>query len=31
MDQTTHDGLYRDILGYFWDNKRHIVLYRPSG
>jgi len=26
MDQTTHDGLYKDILGYFWDNKRHIVI-----
>jgi len=27
LDQTTHDGLYKDILGYFWDNKRYIILY----
>ena len=26
MEQTTHEGLYKDILGYFWDKKKLIVL-----
>jgi len=30
MEQTSHDGLYKDILGYFWDNKRYIVVYMYS-
>lgn len=26
MDQTTHVGLYKEILGYFWENRRHIFM-----
>ena len=26
LDQTTHDGLYKDILSNFWDNRRYIIM-----